>query len=218
MTEKELISSVALLRNLDEDTARPMISIFKRAGLGEIYQRLHYYFHKTNDSFTMSATDYQVNLEDKFSDYEFLKTLWKANGKLKPISEEEFRLNYPNDTTPGEPTVYFWISSNTIQLYPRPDQGYTIYASYYYRPNEDDLGELPKRWHNLVFYYIMMMYEAIDKMKNPEASALFTGLWQQSIGQVVTRAKPEASFDGKIILGDIESIIREQSADTSRSK
>ncbi len=205
MTDKEFISTIALLRNRSVSDIEVEIKMLLGLGLADIYSLVPGFWTKTSETFTLGSTGtsaYLVDLKDEFEDFKTLRMLWTNDGPIEFLQEKEFHRRYANPANgdPGTPGFYFFRERSVIELYPRTSEGLTVYISYRYKPGLESIEDLPSEWHYLPLYYVMGLFEGED-------SNFYKGKYEQGLIRIQNFAKESEEEFSKILSDGQDEII-----------
>jgi hypothetical protein len=167
MTNSEVVAAVAILRGQTVSAIRKKVETLIQIGLADLYSLVPGFWTKINESFTLGAsgTDaYLVNLKTQFPDFWQLRMLWTTSGPINYISEKKFRNQVPDPSSAaaGIPDRYFFREKSLVELYPRNSESRTIYISYRYKPELENIEVVPVEWRFVPFYYVMGLMEGQD--------------------------------------------------------
>jgi len=200
MTDPELLETVASILGKTKTLIEKQVELYKKNGMMYIYGKTMFFWIREQETISLTAGDYLIDVRDEFDDFMRIRFMWTSNGPLKSIPEDRFRRNYPDDTGTGEPNKYFFVSPFVFQVHPRADDSYTLNCSYYYKPRFDSIRDIPEEWHHVILNYILMMFN-IDK---------YGSVFYDSLKSLVDNAKPTVEEDFEFLPEDLQAWIPSQ--------
>lgn len=205
MTNDEVVQAVAILKGRAASAIRKKVETLLKIGLGDLYSLVPGFWTKVSETFTLgtSGTDaYLVNLKTQFPDFWQLRMLWTTSGPINYISEKKFRNRVPDPASAaaGIPDRYFFREKSLIELYPRNSESRTIYISFRYKPELENIEVVPAEWRFVPFYYVMGLMEG-------EEESYFKNKYERGLVRMQNFAKESEEEHAEIISDGQDEII-----------
>lgn len=205
MTNNEVVKAVAVLRKQKASTIQKQVETILQIGLADLYSLVPGFWTKVEETFTLgtSGTDaYLVNLKTEFADFWQLRMLRTTSGPINYISQKKFhnRVPDPSSAAAGIPDRYFFREKSLIELYPRNSESRTIYISYRYKPELENIEVVPVEWRFVPFYYVMGLMEGEDE-------TYFKAKYERGLVRMMNFAKESEEEHAEIISDGQDEII-----------
>jgi len=214
MTTEGMLDSIAInsIVNQNKEDIRDKFNYALGLVLKTIHRRVKGYWLKENSNFTLTASSHTANLASNsyFPNILEPKFFWTTEGVIDFKTEKWFRRVYPAPTETGTPTLAIWITDNTFRFYPTPTANTTIYLSYYYTPSYTRIEGFPSRFHGVIEYGVLSMFEDNPTKENSFTRGKYTMLYERELQDMAETSVPfdewEPEVDFNPVQGDINAV------------
>ena len=211
MTNQELLEAVSTNKVVarDVDSIREEVEVAQRLVQKSIHRKVKGYWLKENDSFTLGDTDHTVDLINEFPDLLEVRFFWTATGAIDIKPERWFRTMYPAPTGTGTPTIAVWLTGQIFRFHPIPSSDTTIYVSYFYVPDYNDIAAFPEQFHDIVLYGVLSHFEDNPTKENSFTRGKYTAMFEQALEEMSDNSGPTGQWEPELIYNESQGDINE---------
>jgi len=218
MTNEELLERIAINKIVAKDKAdireevRGALELVQQS----IHQRIKGYWLKENDSFTLGTDDHTVNLISHFPSLLEVRFFWTTDGPITIKPEKWFRNRYPDPSEKDTPIYAMWLTGQSFRFYPSPSSDTTIYISYFFKPNYNDITVFPEQFHYIIAWGVLSHFEDNPSKENSFTRGKYTRLFEDALKGMSDNAGPLSDHQPELIYNKGQGDINEVSSGLDR--